>query len=112
VRFKCKTKDVIGPLKDDKNVLVMDDYGMSQMLNNYFSSVFSREPVNFNFDLLKVEHIYNGDQQNKLLDVVISANSVHKNSLAKLRIKHLVLMDWCLIGFTELPVRLAILPYR
>jgi len=72
VRSKCKTKDVIGPLKDDKNVLVMDDCGMSQMLNNYFSSVFTREPVNFNLDLLQVEHIYKGDQQNKPLDVVIS----------------------------------------
>jgi len=29
VRSKWKTKDVVGPLKDDKNVLVMDDYGKS-----------------------------------------------------------------------------------
>jgi len=78
VRSKCKTKDVVSPLKDDKNVLVMDDYGMSQMLNNYFSSVFTREPFNFNLDLLQVEHIYKGDQQNKLRDVVISEDLVHK----------------------------------
>jgi len=58
------------------------DYGMSQMLNNYFSSEFNREPVNFNSDLLQVEHIYKGDQQNKLLDVVISEDLVHNNSLA------------------------------
>jgi len=51
---------------------------MSQMLNNYFSSVFNREPVNFNLDLLQVKHIYEGDQQNKLLDVVISEDLVHK----------------------------------
>jgi len=45
----------------------MDDYGLSQMLNNYFSFVFNQEAVSFNLDLLQVEHIYKGDQQNKLL---------------------------------------------
>jgi len=78
VRSECKTKDIVGPLKDDKNVLVMDDNGMSQMLNNYFSSVFNLEPVNFNLALLQVEHIHKGDQQNKLLDVVISEDLVNK----------------------------------
>jgi len=78
MRSRCKTKDVVGPLKVDKHVLVMDDlYSMSQMLNNYFSSVFNQVPVNFNLDLLQVEHIYKGDQQNKLLDVVISEDLVH-----------------------------------
>jgi len=51
---------------------------MSQMLNNYFSSVFTRDPVNFNWDLLQVEHIYKGDQQNKLLGVIIGEDLVHK----------------------------------
>jgi len=67
---------------DDKNVLVMDDFMACLKCSLYFSSVFTREPVNFNLDLLQVEHIYKGDQQNKLLDVVISEDLVHKNSLA------------------------------
>jgi len=79
VKSKCKTKDVVGSHKDYNNVLVLDDYGMSQMLNNYFSSVFNREPVNFNINVLQVEHIYKGDQQNKLFDVVFIEYLVHKN---------------------------------
>ena len=76
MRSKSKTKDVVGPLKDDNNVLVTDDQSMSHMLNKYFSSVFNREPVNLN--LLQVEHIWNGDQHNKLLDIVITEDLVHK----------------------------------
>ena len=34
VRSKSKTKDVVGPLKGDNNVLVTDDQSMSHMLNN------------------------------------------------------------------------------
>ena len=50
---------------------------MSHMLSKYFSSVFNRESVNLN--LSQVEYIYNGDQHNKLLDIVITEDLVHKN---------------------------------
>jgi len=43
----------------------------------YSSSVFKRELVNFNLDLLQLEHVYKGDQQNKLLEKVISENLVY-----------------------------------
>ena len=36
VRSKSKTKDVVGPLKDDNNVLVTDDQSMSHMLTSTF----------------------------------------------------------------------------
>jgi len=39
----------------------------------------NRNLINFNLDLLQVEHIYKGDKQNKLHDVVIGEDLVQKN---------------------------------
>jgi len=43
VRSKSRTKDIIGPLKDDRGNIVTDDGQMADILNNFFSSVFTKE---------------------------------------------------------------------
>ena len=43
VRSKSKTKDVVGPLKDVYGRIITDDLTMSNILNQFFSSVFTKE---------------------------------------------------------------------
>jgi len=43
VRSKSKTKDKVGPLKDDKGNVVNDDKIAAELLNAYFASVFTEE---------------------------------------------------------------------
>ena len=38
-----KTKDKVGPLKDENGKLVLDDKDRAQLLNTFFSSVFTKE---------------------------------------------------------------------
>ncbi len=38
-----KSKPGIGPLKNDKKEIVSEDIGMAELLNSFFSSVFTRE---------------------------------------------------------------------
>ena len=43
VRSKSKTKDVVGPLKDVDGRIITDDLMMSNVSNQFFSSVFTNE---------------------------------------------------------------------
>jgi hypothetical protein len=43
VKNKTKTSPTIGPLRNEKKETVSDDQGMSELLNKFFSSVFTRE---------------------------------------------------------------------
>ena len=43
VRSKSKTKTKVGPLIDSKNMQVEEDEQMCEILNKYFSSVFTLE---------------------------------------------------------------------
>ena len=43
LKRKTKNKTSVGPLKDKNGGLVPDDLGMATLLNDYFSSVFSRD---------------------------------------------------------------------
>ena len=43
VRSKSKTKTSVGPLKNGDGVLISDDLQMSEILNSYFGSVFTKE---------------------------------------------------------------------
>ena len=43
VRSKTKVKDIVGPLKDEKGLIVSDNNSMCNLLNNYFGSVFTKE---------------------------------------------------------------------
>ena len=48
VRSKTKVKTEIGPILDDMGILKVDEISQSEILNNYFSTVFTKE----NLDLL------------------------------------------------------------
>jgi len=43
IKQRTKTRLGIGPLKNDKKETVSEDQGMAELLNNFFSSVFTRE---------------------------------------------------------------------
>jgi len=38
-------KEKVGPLKDKKRKLIVDSNGMCQILNDFFSSVFTKEKM-------------------------------------------------------------------
>ena len=79
VRSKAKTKDKIGPLKDETGQLVVDEGDMCKLLNKYFSSVFTLEPnVNESKDIPKIEQVFKGDQTNVLVDIKLNEDSVLK----------------------------------
>ena len=42
MRSKVDSKEKIGPLKDDQGASVDDDKAMCEILNKFFSSVFTR----------------------------------------------------------------------
>jgi hypothetical protein len=45
IKRKTKSRPCIGPLKDSEKKVVTDDEGMAKILNEFFSSVFTREDV-------------------------------------------------------------------
>jgi hypothetical protein len=45
VRSKAKTKEKIGPLKDEKGNIINDDSATCKVLNNFFASVFTHETM-------------------------------------------------------------------
>ena len=46
VRSKSKTKDQVCPLKTENGNMVVKDEDVCEVLNDYFSSVFTREDIN------------------------------------------------------------------
>jgi hypothetical protein len=45
VKKKTKSRQSIGPLLDTNNCRISDDKGMADLLNGFFSSVFTREDL-------------------------------------------------------------------
>jgi hypothetical protein len=43
VKQRTKSRPSIGPLRNEKKEMVSDDQGMTELLNNFFGSVFTRE---------------------------------------------------------------------
>jgi hypothetical protein len=77
VRSKSRTKDKVCPLKDDTGTTVVDDDKVCNVLNNYFSSVFTREDLNCEAeDFPILELLFSGDQNDVLQDVLISEEIV------------------------------------
>ena len=74
VRSKSKTKSSVGPLKNDDGVLISDDLQMSEMLNSYFGSVFTKENLSDTFP--EVEQVFKGDQSSNLTDIIITPEVV------------------------------------
>ena len=75
MRSKQRTKDKIGPLKNNTGDIVDDDVDAANVLNNYFSSVFTIENCLYTIILL----IFNGEMKKEgLLKIKISSNLVEK----------------------------------
>jgi len=82
VRSKSRTKDrpIIGPLKDDRGYIVTDDGQMADILNNFFSSVFTKE----NKDMPEVTMRFNGGEERSLRNITITPDMV-KLKISKLK---------------------------
>ena len=83
VRSKTKVKDVVGPLKDENGDAVTDCERMSELLNDYFGSVFTTE-VNTK-ELPEIKTLFNKDNSYMLSRIKLSKDIV-LNKLNKLKI--------------------------
>ena len=63
VRSKVGSKEKIGPLKDDQGGSVDDDKAMGEILNKFFSSVFTRNDNRIQVSGTCVELSDDGDQK-------------------------------------------------
>ena len=52
--------------------MILDDLEMSEILNSYFGSVFTKEDVK----LPEVERVFKGDMSSNLRDIVITSEMV------------------------------------
>jgi len=68
VRSKTKVKTTVGPLKDDKDVLITSNQKMSELLNDYFASVFTKENTK---DLPAVKSVFSGEENDVIFLLVL-----------------------------------------
>ncbi len=78
IRDNSKTKDSVGPLKNDNGDIVSTNEDMVEELNGFFSSVFTKENTS---DIPDAPIIFSGDSASELQDCLISRDQV----LAKLQ---------------------------
>ncbi len=72
--YRTKTKERIGPLKTEAGEII-ESGEMSNLLNDYFSSVFTRE----NQDTIPAgEEVFHGEDNEKLRDIIITRQVVHQ----------------------------------
>ena len=62
VRSKQKVRDQVGPLENNSENIISDGFQMAEVLNEYFSSVFTTEDISFpvpftKFEGIKSEHL-------------------------------------------------------
>ena len=81
VRSVQRCRDKVGPLKDADGKIINDDECAANHLNDYFCSVFTVENLD---NVPQPKQVYQGDEQESLSKVWISADDV-KNRLEKLR---------------------------
>lgn len=75
IRSKSKTKDKVGPLKDENGKLISDSNIMSKMLNDYFSSIFTKE----NMDMIpEARSNFKEDRDAKLQDIDITQDMIYQ----------------------------------
>jgi ribonuclease P/MRP protein subunit RPP40 len=79
-RSKYKTKDKVGPLTDVNNEVIRDDSIAAGQLNDFFTSVFTREPLEM---LPTPEPIFEGETYEALENIVFDSTDVLK------RLQHL-----------------------
>ena len=72
VNSKRKCKQNVTSLKNDEDILITDDKGKADLLNKYFSSVFTKE------DLKNLPHMSEGEKSNEMFasDLIITEEAV------------------------------------
>src|SRR5664279_3605844 len=83
VRSKTKVKEVVGPLRKDDGNYVSDNEEMSNVLNDYFGSVFTDEKDLDN--LPEVQTVFREDNSHMLKDITFTKTLI-LNKLKKLGI--------------------------
>ena len=72
-RSKLKTKETVGPVVDG-DLVVYDDAGVANIINDYFSSVFTIEKL----PIPEPVKIFNGSPSDRLTDISFTKEDVHK----------------------------------
>lgn len=75
VRSRSKTKVKVGPLVDESGSTISDSKHMAEVLNNYFSSVFTREDVS---KMVEAPMIFKGTDSEALNNITIDVAVVKK----------------------------------
>ena len=76
VRSKTKTKETIGPLKNHHGEMIDDDELMCNMLNYFFTSVFTNEYLN---NIPEVGGSYVYDSDSKLHDIDVTVSDIYEH---------------------------------
>ena len=72
-RSKSRTKHSVAPLMDRNGAITTDDCEKSLILNELFSSVFTKENIN---GISHPEQVFTGDAKERLLDVDVLQSNV------------------------------------
>src|SRR6267154_2524046 len=75
IRSKSKTKEKVGPLKDENGSVISDSNGMCKVLNNYFSSLFTSETVE---KISEAKPVFKEYQGEKLQDVELTQSLIYE----------------------------------
>ena len=73
IRNKQRTKDKVGPLKDQNGELLVEDQKNAELLNGYFSSVFTQEDVS---NIPEPKIMFKGDNNEKLTELQVTPKEV------------------------------------
>ena len=80
---KQRTRDKVGPLKDKNDKIIVDDQQGADLLNNYFSSVFTKENTE---NVPQPDQKFKGNENEKnLINLDITEHDVLQK-LAKLKV--------------------------
>ena len=74
-RSKLKTKDKVGPLTNDEGIPVTDDKETAEMLNNFFTSVFTDESLQ---DVPIPENVFNLPAEDSLHELQVTPETIHE----------------------------------
>ena len=75
IRNKQRTRDKVGPLKDEDGIPIVDDEKGANFLNNYFGSVFTTENLD---NIPEPKQIFQGAEQERLGNINFTEHDVLK----------------------------------
>lgn len=82
VRSKQKRKDMVGPLRNEAGEMVTKEEEIAEVLNDYFSTVFTEENTQ---NIPDPEKMFKGEDKDRIIDIVITKEIVEEQ-LKNLRI--------------------------